>query len=53
MIKEELIQLNEKFENEISSTFPQGAMDFDPKKVKNSFFPQSHNPAKLSLECLV
>lgn len=45
--------LLEKFENEISSTFPQGAMDFDPKKVKNSFFPQSHNPAKLSLECLV
>lgn len=45
--------LLEKFEDKISSTFPQGAIEFDPKKIKNNLFAQSHNPSKLSLECLL
>lgn len=45
--------LLDRFENEIAETFPQGAVEFDPKKVKNEFFVKSHNSSKLSSECLV
>lgn len=48
-----LHHLLDRFESEISETFPQGEFEFDPKKIKNEFFVKSHDSSRFSSECLV